>query len=609
MQGGRTMSRRRRASLVAGIFLWVLLLAGIVAGQAAPAASPDYQQVRTEITALVEREMARTGTVGLSIVVIDDQRIVWAAGFGWADKAGKVPATPETVYQLASVSKLFTTAAAMQLAEEGKLDLDQPVGKYLPWFAFKTRYPDAGPITVRSIMTHHSGLSSDYFGIELGKPFTDVTRSVKDQYVCYPPNYIFSYSNYAFMFLGDVVETVGGKPYHALVRERLLAPLGMNSSFYENETGRVKAVAKGYEEGKERPSLPTIGIEPTAGLFSTTLDLAKFARMIFAGGASGPEQVLTKESLDEMFRAQNENVPLDVTYRVGLGWMLSDSAVQYAGKNVRHGGHVNNHAANITLLPDHKLGVVVLANSAEAFRMLGTVADETLRLMLAQTKGIKPPADRPKPSPAKVELPARTLAALTGYYATDLGVIRVTEAGGRLTAATSDFKLQLEPRENGLFAMQHSIFGLFPIRVFKEVHFSFAELGGRQVVLTHSDKGVLVIGEKAPAPFLSDAWRSMAGTYELANVNADATPIPKRLVCEIENERFLIKMANPMRDYPIIKTFSFLVQPLSEDEGIIVGLGQWKGDTVRRELADGVPRLLLAGLEYRRVGPAGGEKR
>ena len=100
--------------------------------------------------------------VGLSIAVVDDQEIVWADGFGWADKQNKIRARPETVYRVGSITKLFTATAAMQLAEQGKLDINQPLEKILQQFAIKSHLDNTAPITPRNIMTHHSGLQGNY---------------------------------------------------------------------------------------------------------------------------------------------------------------------------------------------------------------------------------------------------------------------------------------------------------------------------------------------------------------------------------------------------------------------------------------------------------------
>jgi CubicO group peptidase (beta-lactamase class C family) len=150
------------------------------------AALGDYEYTKQYFSRLIKKEMKSHNIAGLSIALVDDQRIVWAAGFGYADKANNLPATPETVYGVGSISKLFTATAAMQLAEQGKLDIDKPLQTYLPEFSMKTRFTDPGPVTPRSIMTHHSSLPSDLrkgMWSKNPEPFTSVVDRIKDEYV------------------------------------------------------------------------------------------------------------------------------------------------------------------------------------------------------------------------------------------------------------------------------------------------------------------------------------------------------------------------------------------------------------------------------------------
>jgi CubicO group peptidase (beta-lactamase class C family) len=564
---------------------------------------PSYQPVREQVAPLIEKEMARTGTVGFSIAVIDDQRIVWAEGFGWADKKNQVPAGPETVYQLASITKLFTTAAVMQLAEQEMLDIDKPLQRYLPSFSLKTRYPDTKPITARNIMTHHSGIPSDYFDIDLAKPLNQVTKSLQEQYVCFPPDVVYSYSNPAFIVLGDALSRISGRPYDQYIRENLLDPLEMKQSFFETETDRIVKFAKSYKDGKEQKLLPTAGVLPAAGLYSNTLDIAKFVKMIFAGGSTGTNRLLSKDTLAEMFRGQNDQVALDGSFRVGLGWMLSDSSIRYAGKTAGHDGHFNNYATNITLLPDMKVGVIVLANSSEADRMVTAISDEALKTLLEVKKGIKPPPEKPKYDIPKVKIPAQTLVDLSGYYGTHMGVISATAGNNKLIVRTPDFKVELIPREHGLFSVQYSVLGIFALQLksFEDVYFSFDSIGGHKVVELNDNNGTFILGEKAPEPFLPDAWKDMAGTYELAGLKSELDLIPATIVCRIENQRIIIEMKNPRGAYPEIKTWGFIVQPVSPTEGVVVGLGRWKGDNVRRGLVDGIQHYYYAGLDYKKA--------
>ena len=122
----------------------------------------DYEGVIRHLNTYIAKSMKKNKVIGLSIALVDDQEIIFARGFGYADQENEVPATKNTVYRTGSVSKLFTATAVMQIAQSGKVDIDAPLDTYVPGFSIQTRFSGAGEITPRNIMTHHSGLPSDY---------------------------------------------------------------------------------------------------------------------------------------------------------------------------------------------------------------------------------------------------------------------------------------------------------------------------------------------------------------------------------------------------------------------------------------------------------------
>src|SRR5215831_2018340 len=121
----------------------------------------DYTPLH-DLTDVIEQAMQKHGVTGLSLAVVDDQQVVWVQGFGYADATHSIPATPDTVYRVGSLSELFTAIAAMQLAERGIIDLDRPLQTYVPEFAIHSRFADPEPITLRHLMSHHAGLPTNY---------------------------------------------------------------------------------------------------------------------------------------------------------------------------------------------------------------------------------------------------------------------------------------------------------------------------------------------------------------------------------------------------------------------------------------------------------------
>ncbi len=234
---GRFLFHRMR--FVIGIIVLLFTVSGCTVSLPKTGTPQDnYKRTRDAITSLVQEEMKRHNIQGMSIALVDDQRIVWAEGFGYADRDKRIAAMPETIYPAGSIAKLFTITAALQLADQKRIDLDQPLQTYLPEFSMKTRFVDSGPITLRTMMTHHSGLPSDRLREMISRNPTSLAeteRELQDEWVAYPPNFIFSYSNVALRLLGLVIEQAGHKEFNSHLKETLFLPLNMvNTSFVPN---------------------------------------------------------------------------------------------------------------------------------------------------------------------------------------------------------------------------------------------------------------------------------------------------------------------------------------------------------------------------------------
>src|SRR5215469_16633010 len=197
-------------SRLCAVFVLIFLTLPGVSSRAEPAVEPakNYQFVAERLTAFIEREVHAKKLPALSIALVEDQRIVWARGFGFADPQAKVPATAETIYRVGSVSKLFTDIAVMQLVERGVFDLDAPITNYLP--SFKPNNPFDKPITLRQMMAHRSGLVREpgvgnYFD-PTGPSLAKMVESLNKTRLVYKPETKTKYSNAAIATVGFVLE-------------------------------------------------------------------------------------------------------------------------------------------------------------------------------------------------------------------------------------------------------------------------------------------------------------------------------------------------------------------------------------------------------------------
>lgn len=148
---------------VAAIIGGSALISPLIKGCGGSSGSTAYSGTINEMTSYINRHMAEQQVTGLSIALVDDQRLVWARGFGYADKENGYPAAADTIYEIGSNTKTFTAAAIMRLQDEGRLDIDQPLTRYLPGFSIHQRFSSSAPITLRSMLTHHSGIPGDFF--------------------------------------------------------------------------------------------------------------------------------------------------------------------------------------------------------------------------------------------------------------------------------------------------------------------------------------------------------------------------------------------------------------------------------------------------------------
>jgi CubicO group peptidase (beta-lactamase class C family) len=582
----------------------VLAACGAVPQRPDSVARNDMESVKSYVGQLARHEVDKNQIAGLSIALVDDQKVVWAEGFGYADQEAGKAASAETLYRVGSISKLFTASAAMQLAVQGKLDLDRPLKDALPGFAIRSRYTSNEPITPRNLMTHHSGLLRDFskgMFTRNPEPFTELVRHVRASDAAYPPNVLFSYSNVGITLLGHAIQNVSGEPFADYMQRSLLAPLGMNTAGFEPGVAKSALMAKPYRKGTlvEEPALRDV---PAGGLNASVLDLSRFLSMVFAEGRAGQTQVLRPESVREMLRPQNADVPLDMNFHNGLGWMLSTlgaSTIQGAGPVAHHAGAMIHYRAQMYALPEHKLGVVVLANSGSAGRSVDHVATEALTLALEAKTGIRQPKPE-KVAPAAQPWPAEKLQPYVGDYTTQFGHIRIRLDGTRLRADALGRSFNLVPRSDGLLGIEYKLLGLLPIDLgpVDVIGISRRKVAGRDVLVASVGAQEMLLGERIAPPKDIEAWRKRLGRYEIANAGDDHTFVDK--VALTEERGFVIveltitdQMGPPQR---------LVLQPLSDHSAMLLGPLADGGGTLRCATAEGgTEQCSIAGYALKRV--------
>jgi len=317
-----------------------------------------------EVERFLVEEMNRKGVPGFSAVIVRDKDIVWAKGFGYADKERKVPATPDTVFRVASVSKPVIATGLMKLAEEGLVGLDAPVNSVMEGVKIRTEFPEEP--TVRNILTHTSGLpvhvDPTFFSMEETMPLAELIRS--SAITVQPPNRELVYSNTAFNIVGYLVGQLSGKLYPEYMEEALFRPLEMNMSAFQQSKKIRDHMARPYARKKNGPIEP-VGPwyggshpeKPCGSLFTTANDLSHFLIAHMNGGVYKDKKVLKKSTVREMHRLQAAAGASRSGY--GIAWKRT---MHHGKPMLSHTGGNLGWTAHVCFYPGERLGIIILCN-------------------------------------------------------------------------------------------------------------------------------------------------------------------------------------------------------------------------------------------------------
>lgn len=322
------------------------------------------------IDAYVEEQMRRLNMPGVSLAIVQGDEIVHLRGFGRARPSGEAP-TPQTPFFIGSLTKSFTALAVMQLVEAGKIDLDAPVQRYLPWF--RVADPQASArMTVRHLLNQTSGLSTSCGEIALVDfdNSSDATerqaRALSTLVLTRPVGSGFEYSNANYNLLGLIIEAASDELYADYIQKHIFIPLGMCHSYTSQTMAKQNGVALGHRYWFAipfaAPNMPVPhGSLPAGLLISSSEDMARYLIALLNGGRYRDVQILSDAGIDELHRGVADFSAMGLSLgQYGMGWFV-DKIGQ--AKIVWHSGTLPDFAAYMALLPEQKKGVVLLFNA------------------------------------------------------------------------------------------------------------------------------------------------------------------------------------------------------------------------------------------------------
>jgi CubicO group peptidase (beta-lactamase class C family) len=320
--------------------IWILTVAAAVRAQ-------DW----SALEAVAREELRATQAPGAAVGVVKGERVVLLKGFGAASLETGGEVTPEMLFRLGSTTKMFTAAAVVTLAEEGKLHMDRPIGEYVARL-----HPKLSRVTAHQLLTHTAGITDEapWYGPHDDTALASGIRAWDDGKFFSEPGKVYAYSNPGYWAAGFLVEQVSGKPFADFVRERLLEPLGMTSSTFRPTMAMTYPLAQGHEGGKVvRPAADNASGWPAGSLFSSTRDLAQFC-IAFLNGGRGP---LTPSVIAQLSTGYVE-VPKS-SDRYGYGLRVG---THRGLRLVWHNGNRRGYGSSIRMAPEQRVAVILLVN-------------------------------------------------------------------------------------------------------------------------------------------------------------------------------------------------------------------------------------------------------
>ncbi len=448
----------RERTRVSGFALVVALFVACVFAPAAGA-----QQGLEGLGAEIERMIGDWGIPGAAVVVIQDDEITFAQGFGVRELGGTDPVDEHTIFAVGSTSKAFTAAAVAMLVDEGKVGWDDPIVDHVPIFQLSDPYITRD-LRVRDLMSHNSGLMrGDRLWYASGRTREEVLEQVRHQPVTFPLRSTFQYNNTTWIAAGEVIENASGMSWDDFVASRIFRPLGMTrSNTSVAELSRLDNVATPHNPSLdgEVTAIPYRNIDnagPAGSINSSALQMAQWIRLQLGRGEFEGEQLISEEAIGETHTSQmlirKEGTwaltwPESDFLTYGLGWFLSS----YRDVTmISHGGNIDGMTAYVGFVPRRGYGMVILSNlssangfsSALAHRIIdrleggeGLPWNENMLKMfnefMDQQRARATEVEESRTAGTSSTLP---VAEYAGTYVNDMyGEITVTEDGGVLSA-------------------------------------------------------------------------------------------------------------------------------------------------------------------------------
>lgn len=495
--------------------------------------SPAYTSTIADGRGEILKELAKADAVthAVSVALLDDRRVLWEEAFGLIDKTRGLQPNPETLFCIASLSKMVAAVGTMMLVDHGLVVLDEPVTRYLRDFRMSGG-EDWRKITVRMLLNHSSGLPGTYYAniltvVPVAGYAAQFQRSLAGQRLKHAPGEMAVYCNDGFTLIERVVAEVAGQPYVDFVRQEILEPLGMRRTRFALERFAPGSFAPGLDHAGRPEPQEYVNVY-AGGLFSTPGEVARLAMMFLNEGELEGRRLLSAEAVAEMARDQTAGLPFnpvtDHPAHFGLGWDgVKQGGLAAVGVSAWHkSGDADHYHSHLIVVPKERLAAVVMITNTLSMGGIASLLAERILLHALAERGSIPKVPEPLKPTSRPAVAATDddLAAVAGTYASAYGLRQMIVKPDRTVTLSVYAKGEWKPMVEGLKLRQdgHFISDRCP-----ETAYRIVLAGGRRYLavrrpfgLGHYEGELPDSHDLPPGKPLSKKWRGRIGLRWLA---------------------------------------------------------------------------------------------
>lgn len=555
-------------------------------------AAPTQDNFMSSVFSQVEQLMKDEGIKGLTMAFVmkDIEPVVKA--FGYADLEKNIPATPTTVFPMASLTKSITNIGILQLADQGLLKLSDPVKMHLPEFSIQSRYEASRDITINDLLSHYGGIPRGlYKGLiaSSGDYRPELLEYLRGQYVTFAPGTKHAYSNLGYELLGLIIEEVTNMPYQQYIIERVLGPMGMTNSYFltddvPNNSPSLAYLPYSFEQQNEFPMFSP----GSSGLYSCAEDFSIMLKWLLVNDGFNP---VTDKSLKEsMYTDQKPNDALDVSFQSGWSWVVEDYPEPFQGQLAYMLGSTTHYNSLIAMSPEYKTGIVFMSNTAGVLQSVMELARDIIAQAIQKETG-QNFLSKPAPLVQHFITPDPELADFVrGNFLSEnyfLQIFSIKE-DVIMQVGTQVFKLFLNP--DGWFLFNPAY------------RFKMEKVANRKVLFVENDGFISPVGFDVFREY--DLRQDIAlklGRYNLYNVDPLSEELfYKQLELRMEGEilQATLYLGDSHQAIYGIESNTYNLIPTPEGNVIFAGFGMYKGETLFLSEDKNGHIVSFAGLEF-----------